>query len=189
MVYETYLKDFADLLVKIDSKEVETLIETIVECYKNEKFVFIVGNGGSGANASHFSEDLGKGTLIDLEKQKRLKVMSLTDNTPAILAWANDTGYDRVFVEQLKNFAQPGCLLMAISGSGNSDNVLKAVEWANANGMKTFALTGYDGGKLRELCQQGLHVPSFDMGAVESAHLLLFHYVLHTLCERFKVVT
>ena len=188
MVYETYLKNFAGLLEKVNSKEVETLIKTIVECYQNEKFVFIVGNGGSGANASHFSEDLGKGTLVDLEKQKRLKVMSLTDNTPAILAWANDTGYDRVFVEQLKNFAQPGSLLMAISGSGNSENVLKAVEWANANGMKTFSLTGYDGGQLRGICQQGLHVPSFDMGTVESAHLLLFHYVLRTLCKRFRSV-
>ena len=188
MSYGRYLKSFSNILGEISSKEVETLIEMIVECYQKENFVFIVGNGGSGANASHFSEDLGKGTIVDLEGQKRLKVMSLTDNTPAILAWANDTDYNRVFVEQLKNFAQPDSLLIAISGSGNSENVLKAVEWSNANGMKTFALTGYDGGKLRKLCQQGLHVPSFDMGTVESIHLLLFHYVLHKLRERFKVI-
>ena len=188
MAYNTYLNDFTDLLQKVDSKEVEALVDAIAACYRDEKFVFIAGNGGSGANASHFCEDLGKGTLHDFEKQKRLKVMSLTDNTPYILAWANDTGYDRVFVEQLKNFHQPGSLLIAISGSGNSPNVLKAVEWANANGMKTFSITGYDGGKLKKLCPEGLHGPSNNMGAVEAAHLVVFHYVLDSLYERFKTV-
>src|SRR5690606_15345673 len=149
-------------------------------------FVFIIGNGGSGANASHLCEDLGKGTLTDFDNQKRLKVLSLTDNTPYILAWANDTDYERVFVEQLKNFAQPGSLLIAISGSGNSPNVLRAVEYANENGIRTFGISGYDGGRLKHLCQQNLHVPSFDMGAVESVHMVLFHYVLNTLKERFK---
>jgi D-sedoheptulose 7-phosphate isomerase len=181
-----YLEDFSALLKKVDPKEVDTLVGLIADAYKNDQFVFIIGNGGSGANASHLCEDLGKGTLHDFEKQKRLKVMSLTDNTPYILAYGNDLGYDRIFVEQLKNFAEPGALLISISGSGNSPNVLKAVEWANANGLKTVGITGYDGGKLKKMSQFNVHVPSHNMGAVESVHMVLFHYLLDTLYERFK---
>jgi len=184
----SYLDDFSALLKKVDPKEVETLVTLIADAYRDNQFVFIIGNGGSGANASHLCEDLGKGTLHNFETQKRLKVMSLTDNTPYILAYGNDLGYDRVFVEQLKNFAQPGALLLSISGSGNSANVLKAVEWANANGLKTVGITGYDGGKLRKMCHHGVHVPSHNMGAVESVHMVLFHYLLDTLYEKFKTV-
>lgn len=183
-----YLEDINVLMKKVDPKEVETLVDLMVEAYKAGKFVFLIGNGGSGANASHLCEDLGKGTLKDFETQKRFKVMSLTDNTPYILAYGNDLGYDRVFVEQLKNFAEPGALLVAISGSGNSPNVLKAVEWANGHGMKTVGVTGYDGGKLRKLCHHGVHVPSFGMGAVEAVHGVIFHYLLDVLYERFKVL-
>lgn len=183
-----YLDDFSALLKKVDPKEVETLVDLIADAYKNDRFVFIIGNGGSGANASHLCEDLGKGTLHNFDTQKRLKVMSLTDNTPYILAYGNDLGYDRIFVEQLKNFAQPGALLISLSGSGNSANVLKAVEWANANGLKTVGITGYDGGKLRKMCHHNVHVPSHNMGAVESVHLVLFHYLLDTLYEKFKPV-
>lgn len=183
-----YLTDFTELLKKVDPKQVQTMVDLLTEAYVNEKHVFIIGNGGSGANASHLCEDLGKGTLHDFEKQKRLKVMSLTDNTPYILAWGNDTSYDRVFVEQLKNFAEPGALLIAISGSGNSPNVIKAVEYANANGMKTLGVTGYDGGKLKKTAHHNVHVPSYNMGAVESVHSVLFHYLLDTLYEKFKTI-
>jgi D-sedoheptulose 7-phosphate isomerase len=181
-----YLEDFNTLMRKVDPKEVDGLVELMVEAYREGKFVFLIGNGGSGANASHLCEDLGKGTLKDFETQKRFKVMSLTDNTPYILAYGNDLGYDRVFVEQLKNFAEPGALLIGISGSGNSANVLKAVEWANAHGMKTVGVTGYDGGKLRRLAQHSVHVPSFNMGAVEAVHGVIFHYLLDVLYGRFK---
>ncbi len=188
MSLSTYLDDFDKVLKKIDEAEVQNMIGAIQEAYTNSNTVFIIGNGGSGANASHLCEDLGKGTLHDFETQKRLKVMSLTDNTPYILAWANDTNYERIFVEQLKNFAEPCALLIAISGSGNSPNVLRAVEYANDNGMKTFSLTGYDGGKLKQISHQGVHVPSFNMGVVESVHIVLFHYILDTLHEQFKSI-
>lgn len=183
-----YLSDFTSLLGKVDPQQVQTMVDLITEAYVNDKYVFIIGNGGSGANASHLCEDLGKGTLHDFEKQKRLKVMSLTDNTPYILAWGNDTSYDRVFVEQLKNFAEPGALLISISGSGNSPNVLKAVEYANTHGMKTLGVTGYDGGKLKKAAHHNVHVPSYNMGAVESVHSVLFHYLLDTLYEKFKTL-
>jgi D-sedoheptulose 7-phosphate isomerase len=176
-----FLERVSQELARIDPAEVRALADTIDACYRQGRMVFLCGNGGSGSNASHFCEDLGKGTLrrddLDNDRKKRLRVLSLTDNTPYILAWANDEGFERVFVEQLKNLAGPGDLLIAISGSGNSPNVLRAVEWANRSGMRTFGCTGFRGGKLRELAQQGLHVPIDDMGIVESIHLTAFHWV------------
>src|SRR3954470_3222651 len=136
--------------------QIEALAGLIEEAYHAGRFVFICGNGGSGANASHLCEDLAKCTLRDFENQRRLKVLSLTDNTPAILAWGNDEGYDRIFAEQLKNLASPGDLLLAISGSGNSPNILKAVEWANREGLTTVGITGFGGGKLRKIGHHNL---------------------------------
>lgn len=175
-------------LLRIDPEEVTTLSDAIYDCYLKGKFVFVCGNGGSGSNASHFCEDLGKGTLLrrdfDNDAKKRLKILSLTDNTPYILAWGNDEGFDRVFVEQLKNISGPGDLLIAISGSGNSPNILKAVEWGNKNGLKTFGCTGFTGGKLKSLAHHNLHVPLDDMGIVESIHLTAFHWIVDNLHKR-----
>lgn len=186
MSLEQYVNDLEELVRKVDPSEVEDLIDELTAAYDEGRMVYLIGNGGSGANASHICEDLGKGTLHDFENQKRLRVLSLTDNTAYILAWANDTSYDRIFVEQLKNLGEPGALLVAISGSGNSPNILKAVEYANAHGMKTFGITGYDGGALKKMAHKCMHVPSFNMGAVESVHVIYFHYILDTLYERFK---
>jgi D-sedoheptulose 7-phosphate isomerase len=178
-------------LKRIDPNEIKALADAIYERYEQGRLVFIIGNGGSGSNASHFCEDLGKGTLrredFDNDKKKRLKVLSLTDNTPYILAWGNDEGFDRVFLEQLKNLASPGDLLVAISGSGNSPNILRAVEWANQHGLTTFGCTGFSGGKLRTLAQQGLHVPLDDMGIVESIHLTAFHWIVDNLHARISL--
>src|SRR5438105_2289146 len=122
-----------------------------------------------------------------LERKKCLRVLSLTDNTPYILAWGNDEGFERIFVEQLKNLANPGDLLIAISGSGNSANVLRAVEWANKHGLRTFGCTGFEGGTLRRIAQKGLHVPLDDMGIVESIHLAAFHWVVDHLHARIAL--
>jgi D-sedoheptulose 7-phosphate isomerase len=184
----TFLGRVAEELARVNPAEVRALADALYECYQKGRLVFVIGNGGSGSNASHFCEDLGKGTLtradVDDDRKKRLRVISLTDNTPYILAWGNDEGFDRVFVEQLKNLAGPGDLLVAISGSGNSPNVLRAVEWANRHGLRTFGCTGFGGGKLRSLAQQGLHVPLEDMGIVESIHLTAFHWVIDNLHGR-----
>jgi D-sedoheptulose 7-phosphate isomerase len=175
-------------LARISDDEVQALADAIFDCYQNGRMVFICGNGGSGSNSSHLCEDLGKCTLsrqdFDDDQKRRLRVLSLTDNTPYILAWANDEGFDRVFVEQLKNLASPGDLLIAISGSGNSPNVLRAVGWANKHSLKTFGCTGFSGGELRKLAQQNLHVPLDDMGIVESIHLIAFHWVIDHLHAR-----
>jgi D-sedoheptulose 7-phosphate isomerase len=183
-----FLKRVADELLRIDPAEVNTLADLMYDHYLAGRMIFVIGNGGSGSNASHFCEDIGKGTLrrqdFDDDRKKRFRILSLTDNTPYILAWGNDEGFERVFVEQLKNLAAPGDLLIAISGSGNSPNILRAVEWANAHGLTTFGCTGFNGGKLRSVAKHGLHVPLDDMGIVETLHLAAFHWVVDDLHRR-----
>ena len=187
-----YLSRCSAEFAKLDLTPLEALGEEIFAAYQAGRFVFICGNGGSGSNSSHLCEDLGKSTLDPRDFMnddvKRLKVLSLTDNTPYILAWGNDEGFDRIFVEQLKNFASPGDLLIAISGSGNSPNILNAVEWANRRNLRTWGITGYTGGKLQQLARNNLHVPLDDMGMVESIHLLLFHWVLNDVYARINRV-
>ncbi|MFO1020979.1 MAG: SIS domain-containing protein [Planctomycetales bacterium] len=177
---------------KLDLKQMEGLANEIFAAYQEGRFVFIIGNGGSGSNSSHFAEDLGKSTLrredFDNDGMKRLKVLSLTDNTPYILAWGNDEGFDRVFSEQLKNLASPDDVLIAISGSGNSPNILRAVEWGNKHNLRTWGITGYSGGKLKSLGKNNLHVPLDDMGMVESIHLLVFHWILNDVYARINKV-
>src|SRR5436190_6901068 len=157
-----FLERVGKELLRVDPSQVKALADAIYDCYQRGRMVFLCGNGGSGSNASHFCEDVGKCSLrredFTNDKKRRVRILSLTDNTPYILAWGNDEGFERVFVEQLKNLASPGDLLIAISGSGNSPNILRAVDWANRNGLKTFGCTGFSGGKLRALTQQGLHV-------------------------------
>jgi D-sedoheptulose 7-phosphate isomerase len=187
-----YLKRCAEVFDTLDLAQTQALADDIYAAYQAGKFVFICGNGGSGSNSSHFCEDLGKSTLdrkdFTNDAVKRLKVLSLTDNTPYILAWGNDEGFDRVFVEQLKNFASAGDVLIAISGSGNSPNILNAVEWANRHGVTTWGITGYGGGKLQGLAQKNLHVPLDDMGLVECVHLILFHWILNDIHGRINRV-
>ena len=185
MNLKSYLDVFESVIEGIDKAEVERLADAIAGAYDAGRFVFIIGNGGSAANASHLCEDLGKGTLRDFDRQKRLKVISLTDNAPYLLAWGNDTSFDRVFVEQLKNLAGPGDLLIAISGSGNSPNILRAVEYANGAGLRSFGITGYDGGKLLECAQDCLWIRCDNMGMVEAAHDVVFHYLTESLMHRF----
>ena len=187
-----FLKRVADELLRIDPAEVQTLANLMHDAYQAGRMIFLVGNGGSGSNCSHFCEDVGKCTLklpddLTRDGKKRFRILSLTDNTPYILAWANDEGFDRIFVEQLKNLASPGDLLIAISGSGNSKNILAAVEWANRTELSTFGCTGFSGGKLRGLAHKGLHVPLDDMGIVETIHLAAFHWVVDDLHRRISM--
>ncbi|HUY31280.1 MAG TPA: SIS domain-containing protein [Pirellulales bacterium] len=185
-----YLDRLRQELDRVERSEIGQMADLIYKAWEHEKFVFIFGNGGSGTNATHMSEDLGKSLLREREladeTKKRLKVMSLTDNLGWILAVGNDCGYDQIFVQQLMNYGSPGDLVIAISGSGNSPNVLKAVDWANRHGLTTFGLTGYGGGKLKQVQQAGVHVPLDDMGMVESIHLCLFHWVLNDVFARIN---
>lgn len=181
-----YFRQVFDACKAIDIKESEALVNILEEAFHRGKRVFIFGNGGSGATASHFCEDLGKGTLSGPDNPKRFKVMSLTDNMPYILAWANDEGYDTIFEQQLRNLAEEGDVAIGISGSGNSANVVKAIEYANRRGLVSVGMTGFDGGKLGTMVQCHVHVPCNDMGLVESVHLTIAHYVVNVLKERFN---
>ena len=185
-----YLKRFNEELDRIDSESLSRWSDLIYEAWKQGTFVYIIGNGGSGTSASHMAEDLGKSTLredeLNDESKKRLKVLSLTDNAGWLMAVGNDLAYDQIFVQQLMNYGSSGDLLIAISGSGNSRNILNAVDWANRNGLKTFGLTGYDGGKLKTAQSDGLHVDMPDMGMVESIHLANIHSVLNDVFARIN---
>jgi D-sedoheptulose 7-phosphate isomerase len=186
-----YLKRFNDELDRVDKDALKRWSDLIYSAWERGAFVYIVGNGGSGTSASHMAEDLGKSTLreSDLkdESKKRLKVLSLTDNAGWLMAVGNDLDYDQIFVQQLMNYGVQGDLLIAISGSGNSPNILNAVDWANRNGLTTYGLTGFDGGNLKGAQTDGLHVDMPDMGMVESIHLALFHWVLNDVFARINL--
>lgn len=185
-------KNYKDLINKTleasDEKEIEKFLELLVDAYKNDKFVFVIGNGGSAANASHLAQDLAKGTRVSKDQARRLKALSLTDNLPFITAQGNDEGYDSIFEQQLRTFAKAGDYVIAISGSGNSPNIISAVEWANNNGLITIGITGYDGGKLKKMARHSVNVVLNDMCTAESIHTIIFHYVILELRERFKKI-
>lgn len=187
---DQYLKRIKDELARIDPSDMQRWADHIFRAWEQQRFVFIIGNGGSGTTASHMAEDLGKSTLkeSDLrdESKQRLKVLSLTDNAGWLMAVGNDLAYDQIFVQQLMNYGSAGDILIAISGSGNSPNILEAVDWANRHNLVTFGLTGYEGGKLKAMSQDGLHVDLNDMGMVESIHLCLFHWVLNDVFARIN---
>ena len=187
---DQYLDRLSKELGRVDQAALQTWADLVYRAWDHNRFVFILGNGGSGTTASHMSEDLGKSTLrldeLGDDSKRRLKVLSLTDNAGWIMAVANDLSYDQIFVQQLMNYGGAGDLVIAISGSGNSRNILNAVDWANRRHLTTFGLTGYDGGKLKRMQQHGLHVELDDMGMVESIHLCLFHWVLNDVYARIN---
>jgi len=186
-----YLQRLQTELARVDLDAVGRLADLIYRAWENEKFVFLFGNGGSATTCSHLAEDLGKNCMTEAAvdyrsdaTHRRLKVLSLTDNTGWITALANDYSYDQVFVQQLMHYATPGDLAVAISGSGNSPNVLAAVDWANRHGLTTFGMTGYDGGKLEGMQTTGLHIDLGDMAMVESIHLAVCHWIVDDLYGR-----
>jgi len=186
MDFGNYKNKLNKTLETLDSREIENFMKLLTEAYRNDKFVFVIGNGGSAANASHFAQDLAKGTRHSPEQTKRIKALSLTDNLPFITAQGNDEGYDSIFEQQLRTYAKRDDLLVAISGSGNSPNILKAMQWANDNGLVTIGVTGFDGGKLKKMAQHSVNVALNDMCTSESVHSIIFHYVIIELAERLK---
>ena len=178
-----YLEKVREMLDAL-AEPSQRLIETLFEAFEAERTIFLVGNGGSAAAASHFGQDLAKGTLSSMKAKRRLRVIPLTDNIGFITALANDEGYESIFEQQLRNLARSGDVLIAISGSGNSPNVLRAVEYARSIGMRSIGVTGFDGGKLRALADESVHVPIEDMGMTEALHGVVFHLVMAQLRTR-----
>jgi D-sedoheptulose 7-phosphate isomerase len=185
-----YLKRLNAEVERIDQSALTRWADLIYEAWEQDRFVFIFGNGGSGLSASHMSQDFGKSTLhehdLHDDSKKRLKVLSLTDNVGWLMAIGNDLDYDQIFLQQLKNYASEGDVAIGISASGNSQNVLNAIEWSNRSGLKTFGLSGYDGGQLKTLQQDGVHVELDDVGMVEGLHLCLFHWALNDVFARIN---
>ncbi len=183
-----YLDRLRAELARVDAAAVERWADLVFDVWTRGSTLYLIGNGGSAAAASHLSVDLGKGTVakgsLRDESLRRLRVVSLADNAPWITAVANDLDYEQVFVQQLLSAAVSGDALIAFSGSGNSPNVLAAVDWANRHGLRTFGLTGFDGGRLKELQQDGVHVELDDMGMVESVHVSLFHWIVDDVYAR-----
>lgn len=178
MSFEGYIKDLARILAKVKESQIDECKDILLRAYSDDSNIYIIGNGGSAANASHFAQDLAKGCRGGLDSSKRFRALSLTDNIPFITALANDDGYQCVYEQQLRTYAKSGDVLIAISGSGNSPNIIQAVVWANDNGLATVGVTGFHGGRLMEICQHKLHVPLDDMCTSESIHSILFHYII-----------
>jgi D-sedoheptulose 7-phosphate isomerase len=178
-----YFEQVAKLFADLDA-QTDRFVAALYRAFEEERTIFLCGNGGSASAASHFGQDLAKGTLSSMSAMRRFRVVPLTDNIGYITALANDEGYESIFEQQLRNLAREGDILVAISGSGNSPNVLRAVEYAHSIGMTTIGITGFDGGKLRALAQQGVHVAIDDMGMCEAVHGVVFHAAMCFLRER-----
>lgn len=164
--------------------DINAAINEILSAHERGASIFTLGNGGSAALASHFACDLGKGTLVRLKSNKRFRVISLTDNVPLITAWANDHGYEHVFAEQLENLVESNDVVFAISGSGNSPNVLRALEVAKHHGARTIGLAGFEGGKMKSLCDVCVILPSDNMEVIEDFHLSMTHAISSVIRRR-----
>jgi D-sedoheptulose 7-phosphate isomerase len=169
-------------------QEIAKAIKILQAAYENDGSIYLIGNGGSAAIVSHFANDLNK-TVFGYKGQKQVKrfqAISLTENTSALTAWANDVGYDSVFAEQLKNFGKEKDVLFAISSGGRSSNIIKATETAKKLNMTVIGLVGFDGGKLLPLSDAKIHVPSFKYAVIESAHDDICHLIATYFDEAIK---
>ncbi len=180
-----YLEYLKTVLDQLNLDDIAKFIDTIKEARDNNQFIYFIGNGGSAATASHFANDLAIGTR---SSKKPFRILSLTDNVPVLTAIGNDFGYDEIFTKQLEAYLQPNDVVVAISASGNSPNVVKALEYAKKKSAKTVSLTGFDGGKIKSMTNVNLHVPSVkgEYGPVEDVHMIFDHiignYFMH-LCR------
>lgn len=176
-----YILHLQEAISNISVHQVKRLTELLLEAYRNERQIFILGNGGSASTASHFACDLSKGTING--NGKRFRVLSLTDNVALMTAWANDSHYDSIFKEQLENLLEPGSVVIAISASGNSKNVLNAIEYAKSMDCITIGLTGFGGGELANIADECIIVNSDRYGPVEDIHLMLEHMISNCIAE------
>jgi D-sedoheptulose 7-phosphate isomerase len=172
---ETYFALLSSAIGKLQVHSLNAITESLLWAFEHDKTVYVFGNGGSASLASHFACDLGKGTVNGTGK--RFRVMALTDNLPLITAWANDSSYDHIFAEQLTNFVRPQDVAFAISASGNSRNVINALQVARRAGATTIGIAGFRGGSMKELCDKCVIVPSDNMQIIEDLHLSIAHAI------------
>ena len=177
-----YFEKEKNTLDAISKDDLNTLMNVLMEAKENGKNIFTMGNGGSASTASHYVCDFNKG--ISLGKDKMFKFICLNDNVPSMMAYANDMSYADIFVGPLRNYMQEGDIVIGISGSGNSENVVRAIEYANENGGITVGLTGYSGGKVKQLSRYNVHIPVDDMQITEDLHMVLDHCMMKILCTK-----
>ncbi len=183
-----YLSGLKGVLDRLPLQPIDEIIRVIEQARDEGRQIFVIGNGGSAATASHMMNDLCKGTLGHKGDAPwpRLRVIALTDNVSLMTAWANDTDFNHIFSEPLKNLAQRGDVLVAISASGNSPNIIAAVEAAKQIGVTVLGLAGFTGGKLSKMADVSLVVPSDGYGPVEDVHMILDHIITSYLYEKLK---
>lgn len=178
-----YVNRLTSVYNNLDRNQINAAIDALLDAYDKQKNIFIFGNGGSSATASHYVCDFNKGVSIKLEKKFRF--ISLNDNIPTIMAISNDCGYENVFKMQLENLMNDGDYIIAISGSGNSENVIRAVEYAKQRNGKIITLTGYSGGRLLPLADYPIHANVDNMQIAEDVHSMVCHMISTILANRF----
>jgi D-sedoheptulose 7-phosphate isomerase len=181
---EHYFELVCKTLGGLSRESISALTDLILNARDNDETIFVFGNGGSGANASHICGDFVKGVSHGLKKGFR--VICLNDNIPALMAIANDISYEDIFVEQLKNLLKKNDVVIGISGSGNSMNIVKALEYANEVGAKTIALCGYSGGKIKNIAKLAVHAEIDNMEVVEDVHLVVAHCIKNIIIKKLK---
>ena len=179
-----YLQAVQATINNLDPEVIASFATHLENAYNSNQSIYVIGNGGSAANASHFAQDLAKGIFFEKPVAKTMKAISLTDNIAHITAIANDTGYQNIFSAQLNTYAQDSDVLVCISGSGNSENIVEAVKAAKQKNMFVIGVTGFDGGQLNTMSDFVVHVPLHEMCTVESIHSIIFHLIVLELRER-----
>ena len=182
MIASEYRQLLTDTLNRLDMAAVDAMVECFADAHARGATIFTMGNGGSGASASHAAGDFLKGASYGLDQ--RFKMVCLNDNLPSMMAIANDIGWEDIFVEPLKNFIQHGDVVIGISGSGNSKNVLKAVDYAKSKGATVIGMTGFKGGQLREADDISIHSDAMDMEVAEDVHMAVFNMVKKVMMAR-----
>ncbi len=190
MDYKNYIKDYIDKVIQvlnlIDKDAVNDVLKEIINAYEREGIIYIFGNGGSAATASHFANDFNKG--ISEYTDKKFKFLCLNDNIPTLTAIANDIGYEEIYSFQLRGRLEKDDLVIGISGSGNSKNVINALQYANENGIRTIGITGYDGGRVSRMVDVSLNVPINNMQITEDIHMIFDHLIMTVLYQVWGIV-
>ena len=183
-----YLNYVSHLLNRLDTQSIATFIKELEVAYRNQNTIFIAGNGGSATTATHMANDIGMDILKKSGIDQPFRAFSLTDNVALMTAIANDNGYHNLFVNQLRIYYRSGDLLIAISASGNSPNIIAAAEWVKQRSGKVLGLLGFDGGRLKDMCDVAIHVetPKGEFGPVEDIHLIMDHLIANWLQYKMK---
>jgi len=181
---EFYLRDVSKLIAELPVAQLKGLVDRLLACYDEGRQLFLMGNGGSASTCSHIVNDFQK--CIYLAGKRTFRCMALTDNVALMTAWANDTDYEQIFAEQLRPWVQPGDLVMCVSGSGNSPNVLNGASLAREMGAYVVALAGFEGGKLAPLADEAIIVPSDNMQRIEDGHMVILHVLFWRMLQEVE---